>query len=514
MKIHHLILPHFELALNSLPGETKEIPAKPHPLLIAYLLQNAGEKGPHLLISSQKALLLEIRSALLFFEPEQKLFFFEEKTLEPEGTLKISRQGDMQKLRILTQAQQATLADIFMIQPQGLLEPCPSPFALKKQYIPLQKGHNLPPDFPALLKKTGYENRDRVEQIGEFSMRGAILDIFCPLNGPLRLDLIGHEVDQIRFFNVQTQKSFQEIKSTNIAPAKENCITNKHTSYHFLDYLPSPLLWFLDDPKLWQNSQPAQIKQKARKVIFTSSSSIKPAITNSFPLTENFFKNPHWPIEIKKQREKGMLVFIFAGKEKSQTHIQSLLEKEGIEVKQEKSFFEMNIAQERNVKLLHLIQSINLESLVWTEKNWLFLKADSFARFFLSKPKPFFQENKQAGHFSFADIQPGDLMVHRNYGIGRFKGLKLFNFGVGKTEFLIMEYQNKEKLYVPVYTLHQVQKYMTAITKDEEKLLDKLGSSKWLNTKERVKNKIKNMSLELMNLYHKRANLKRKNFLK
>ena len=561
-------------------GETKEISAPVHPLLIAYLLQNQNQKGPHLLVSSQKDLLLKVQSALRFFEPEQKIFIYEEKKLEPSGTLTLSRQAEARRLKVLSRAQKATSADVFMAQPQSLLERLPSPHTLKARYIPLQKGHNLPPNFAEQLKQVGYEYRDRVEQIGEFSMRGAVVDIFCPFNGPLRLDLIGHEVDQVRLFNVQTQVSVQEINLKEIAPVKEDFNKNSTPSpFGFLDYLPSPLVWLLEEPALLQSNLhewktnlsqmaisagekvsvdlisdsspmlsakgltfeqrylPDWRTQKTKELVFTLNEErgqvglngpyLSSPVSNLCYKREKppklnpaqnllglkmFFKNPAWPRQIKEQRDKGMLVFIFAGKEKVRLGLKSALEKEGVWVREEKDFFEMSLEQEHNPSLVHFIQSLSLESLIWPEKNLMFLKADSFVGFSRSKQKPFFPEKSQAGHFSFADIQKGDLMVHRQYGIGRFQQLKLLNFGTGKSEFLILEYKDKEKLYVPVSAVHQVQKYMTFVKSDGEKLLDKLGGSRWLNTKKRVKDKIKNMSLELMNLYHLRAGLKRKRF--
>ncbi len=440
------------------------------------------------------------------------MFFFETKKQKPEGVLKLSHQEEALRLKVLARAQKASSADIFMAEPQSLMERLPSPLALKRQYILLQKACKLPADFFLLLKKAGYESRDRVEQMGEFSMRGAVCDIFCPLNGPVRVDLVGHEVEQIRLFDVQTQARRQEVKSLDIVPAKEESLKEgKTSSFGFLDYIPSPLVWLLEGPALMQN-------HLHRKIVFEP---VSPSFTplpqsgaghKHPPLsgTETFFKNPDWPQKIKEQRKKGMLVFIFAGRERTQKALKAALEKEGMLAKNEKSFFDMQMEQEKSFIIIHLIQSFNSESLVWMEKNLIFLKADSFVGF-PSPPKHILPKT-QGINFSFADIQKGDLMVHRQYGIGCFKGLEILNFGTGENEFLVLEYKGQEKLYVPVYAMQRVQKYMHAITSDGQKLLDKLSGSRWSNTKERVKKRIKNMSLQLMNLYHLRAGMKRKRF--
>ena len=553
MNIFQPVLPILNTVSACPPGEAIKFPFTPHPLLIAFLLHQGGQAGPHLLISFQKDLLLKIQKAIGFFEPEQTVFFFKTKSQEPEGVLKLSCQESALRLKILARAQKASPVDIFMAEPQSLMERLPSPRTLQKQYIPLQRGQNLSPNFPLLLKKVGYESRDRVEQMGEFSMRGAVCDIFCPLNGPIRLDLMGHEVEQIRLFDVQTQARLQEIKSLDIVPAKEAILKETpSSSFGFLHYIPSPLVWLLEEPATmqnhlheWKQNQKDFLKKqkegglnsrafedlylpdwrvkKTKKIIFepaspflnqTGSGQVLPfekeaTFRDSFSYTETFFKNPDWPQKIKEQRKKGMLVFIFAGRERTQKALKEALEKEGMRVKDEQAFFDMQMEQEKSFVTLHLIQSFNSESLVWMEKNLIFLKADSFIG---SRQKHISWPETQGVNFSFADIQKGDLMVHRQYGIGCFKGLEIFNFGTKENEFLVLEYKGEEKLYVPVYALHQVQKYMHASINEGQKWLDKLGGSKWRTTKERVQKRIKNMSLELMNLYHLRANMERKRF--
>ena len=110
---------------------------------------------------------------------------------------------------------------------------------------------------------------------------------------------------------------------------------------------------------------------------------------------------------------------------------------------------------------------------------------------------------------NFAELSPQDLIVHKQHGIGKFQELKLINFGTGENEFLIIEYKDNDKLYVPVYGIHQVQKYIGSYQKE---FLDKLGDKKWLNTKQRVKNNLRDMTLQLMHLYNIRSYIKRNPF--
>ncbi|MBF0098538.1 MAG: transcription-repair coupling factor [Magnetococcales bacterium] len=102
---------------------------------------------------------------------------------------------------------------------------------------------------------------------------------------------------------------------------------------------------------------------------------------------------------------------------------------------------------------------------------------------------------------SFSDLQEGNLVVHADHGIGRFGGLQPLAIGTIKNEFLLISYQDEDKLYVPVENLDRVSKYSGS----EEIALDKLGSAKWEKTKERTRKKILEMAHELVHLQALRA---------
>jgi len=221
---------NFNSSLKQLqPGQKKTILAPVHPLLIAYLIHHSDNTGPHILISTQKKLLKKIKDILFFFEPEQKVFSFKENlTPDPTGFIP-SEEGDL--IPFITQARKASKTDIFILPPQSLLKRVPSPDLLEKNTFLLRTGECLPEDFPNRLKDKGYQSRDRVEQLGQFSMRGAILDIFCSLSGPFRMELIGDEIVQIKIFDPHTQISLRETSSAWIPPAHTKNLYNKEESY-------------------------------------------------------------------------------------------------------------------------------------------------------------------------------------------------------------------------------------------------------------------------------------------
>jgi transcription-repair coupling factor (superfamily II helicase) len=113
------------------------------------------------------------------------------------------------------------------------------------------------------------------------------------------------------------------------------------------------------------------------------------------------------------------------------------------------------------------------------------------------------QTSKTSAFLSdFRDLQVGDYVVHVEHGIGQYQGLKEINQGDGNTEFMVLEYAEGAKLYVPLTRLDLVQKYRSA--EGARPTLNHLGSAAWAKTKARVRKAMKDMTEELLKLYAQR----------
>lgn len=116
------------------------------------------------------------------------------------------------------------------------------------------------------------------------------------------------------------------------------------------------------------------------------------------------------------------------------------------------------------------------------------------------------QENRSASKDwsdlqSLSDLNLGDAVVHVEHGIGRYQGLVRLNLSGAPSDFLLLEYANKDKLYLPVYRLNVIQKYVGA---GESVALDRLGSQQFKKTKEKVKEAVKTLAIDLVQLYAQR----------
>src|SRR5271165_3874448 len=117
--------------------------------------------------------------------------------------------------------------------------------------------------------------------------------------------------------------------------------------------------------------------------------------------------------------------------------------------------------------------------------------------------RPQRQKSKTSAFLSdFRDLQVGDYVVHVEHGIGQYQGLKEINQGNGDTEFMLLEYAEGAKLYVPLTRLDLVQKYRSA--EGAKPVLSHMGTAAWAKTKARVRKAMKDMTDELLKLYAER----------
>src|SRR6266478_4532232 len=121
--------------------------------------------------------------------------------------------------------------------------------------------------------------------------------------------------------------------------------------------------------------------------------------------------------------------------------------------------------------------------------------------------RPQRQKSKTSAFLSdFRDLQVGDYVVHVEHGIGQYQGLKEINQGDGKAEFMLLEYAESARLYVPLTRLDLVQKYRSS--EGAKPVLNHLGTQAWGKTKARVRKAMKDMADELLKLYAERKTAK------
>ncbi len=447
--------------------------------------------------------------------------------------------------------------------------------------LELRVGDELPLDtIEAHLKSIGYQRRDPVEMVGEYSIRGGILDVFSAESArPLRIEFFGDELESIRRFDVDSQRSVLKVTETEVLPLLEQPRRGlMFPGWEFAAALeesrPSSLLALtsnaaiiLDEPeqiataaeRLWK-----RLRHKATDPRKAGALPEDPTPEDADDLPEardlasaNFFAweefaallkaetparacvqlrevdykvaSPYIetrpsmaflgniPVAVAEARtlaEQGYRVALFAPSNGELERLADILKEYSVPFQlglgpseapspylAQRAYLAGPVASTYLVKGLVKRGAVFADSkvaLIGSED--LFGSSDLVAR----GPARPAGERSAASAFAadLSDLKPGDYVVHTTHGVGRFIGLREIVQGDLKGDFMVLEYSNDAKLYVPLSRLDLVEKYRGS--GESGPALDRLGGSTWTARKTRVKAKMRDMADELLKLYAQR----------
>lgn len=437
---------------------------------------------------------------------------------------------------------------------RACLEKTIRPEELKRGSIVLKTGQGADMDgLSRQLRGLGFKRLPQVEEIGTFSIRGGILDVF-PYSSPdpVRIEFFGDQIESIRTFSVLDQRSIQKIDSTLILPKREVLISDhkleeclsqldslradvlrEKIQFHeevpglewlaslfglpqaqILDYLPPESVIFLDDPPIIEGEL-EKIYQETQK-LFQEAQDKKEAVPK--PRTvwgdpKRFFRklNEFRTIDHLSLTKRPEAIDLGMREPEVFGGNVNLLKRsiENYQSERRKVFiFCDNLGQRE--RLVELLES-SADGIVWLVKNlsggfsfpemgWVVLTDHQiFSRYFWRRRKRRFNEGIALS--SYSALSMGDFVVHMDHGIGRYAGLETLEVDRRKRECLKLVYQGDDRLYVPIEEFNRVHKL---VGKEGAPALSKLGGTAWENIKKRTKKAIQNMARELIQLYAER----------
>ena len=184
---------------------------------------------PHLVIVPRFVDAQRFAQCLSFFGDGLHAEVLPHFDVSPYSALYPKRSLIADRVRFLCTAQNAKPGQIFVAPVGGLLQKTLPFDQLKTSVVTWRKGSSLPEGLPEFLRHRGYEQSPLVEDVGQFALRGGILDIFSPsLSKPVRVELFGDEIDSLRTFNPETQRSEEDLSQLLVYPAREILWTEKH----------------------------------------------------------------------------------------------------------------------------------------------------------------------------------------------------------------------------------------------------------------------------------------------
>ncbi|HEB7538669.1 TPA: DEAD/DEAH box helicase [Campylobacter coli] len=337
-------------------------------------------------------------------------------------------------------------------------------------------------EFKNELIKLGYEFVDMVQDKGEVSIRGEIIDIFC-INEelPTRVLLFGDELESIRKFDPMNQKSFpKEYEELEICPfltyfSEENYEDFKDKLENFnSDVLVNDInslgFWCIDDFCDYLELDFISIKK---------------------------FNQEEWDKDLSKINAK---IIPQASVYKD---LKSSYNKDFFSLHQNKKI----IILAKNEALFKALDLENTQNISF-QKSDLILNLISNQELIISLNHKEKQKYKRKANLIIDELKIGDFIVHEDYGVGKFLGLEMISISGAKKEFVAIEYQNSDKLLLPVENLYMIDKYLGA--SGGIPLLDRLGKMTFIRLKERLKTKLLAIASEIVIMAAKRALIKPK----
>jgi len=456
------------------------------------------------------------------------------------------------------------------------------------------------------LIEGGYRSTQIVEDVGDFNVRGSIIDIFCPLySHPLRLDFWGDEIESIRLFEPSTQKSLGNLEEAFVCPVRELVLTpetrdfgreriesvaTEQGSYdrhimnllkdldeglyspeldRFLplfhkqmesifDYLPASATVYIDtqgevadellkwQEKLedghdehvdggeavleiqWHALQPEDVTHRMASFAVIESQVLRfihyyqDEKRNEAVLRLNWEDHSNMRAEIaavhgrsgmlnplleriERWHEAGMRIFVAADNPISVERFIALMNTHQVrcfnwETTFPEAWRRMQVfPQEPEIQIVSGELS---EGQVWPDAGIALLReGELFARHRTRRervqPPP-----ADAWIGSISELEPGDYLVHGEYGVGIYRGLVVLEHGGISGDFIHVEYQGGDKLYLPVTQLDKIHKYAGAESKVPS--IDRIGGQRWIRGKARAKEAVRKLAAELIRVQARR----------
>ena len=395
------------------------------------------------------------------------------------------------------------------------------------------------------LRELGFIETDYVYEPGQFAVRGSLLDVFSfSCEDPFRVDFFGKEVDSIRTFEIQDQLSKTKCNAVEIVPELSTLEAHRVSFFKFLpgnSVLVTKDFAFVSETvgKIYEEGFSKQalteklegateMEQQEIRQTFSKTQALVPPTEfvadaalfrrieiGTLPKTSRnrveggeeafsvvafhitpqplFHKNFDLLVTtFDDYLRHGYTLYILADSEKQTQRLRDI-------------FADMDSAAAKNIRFEAVNKTLHEGFTDDTLKLCCFTDHQIFDRFHKYNLK---SDGARAGKMALTmkelqEMEPGDFIVHVDFGIGKFGGLVRVPTGNSYQEMIRIIYQNNDKVDVSIHSLYKISKYRRADT-GEPPRLSTLGTGAWERLKEKTKKRIKDIARDLIKLYAKR----------
>ena len=385
---------------------------------------------------------------------------------------------------------------IVIVHLNSYIKKLPNIEKYQNQKITLKSGLNI--DREKLINRlieNGYKRESMVYSTADFSVRGFVIDVF-PVSEeqPIRIELFDNEIEKIKYFDPITQRTTKEINEISISSLNEN-LDNNDSSIR--DYLNNKFVLYhnFNQIKLQEKLIQPQLKYlNIESSVFT---------INKLKKEEDIYldtinnKNKDLIIEAKSIEKFNL------NKEK---FIDDILKNNGTLFSNNTQFVNEMLKLNNKVKM----NNNHLNNGFIYNNSYYYSEFDLYSDNKINKIK----SNSTYGNSiaSIDSLNIGDYVVHRKMGIGIYNGITTIEKNKIKKDYILIQYKGNDKLYVPVEDISKLYKYSSK--EGARPTINKLNSVEWTKTKLKIKERIKNITSDLLKIYKEREKATIKPFKK
>jgi transcription-repair coupling factor (superfamily II helicase) len=391
---------------------------------------------------------------------------------------------------------------ILLTSPKTLAKQIVTEDSFRQNIISLRKGEDFV--FEELIQKLrqyNFARKNLVEEENDFAVRGGIIDIFPEnLSQPVRIEFFGNTIESIREFDPATQRSISQLDETEILPSFEETNIEQNTN-KLISYIKEGTMFLLDEPDLIKHEE---------EDIFYSTINFPRSFFSGFPLVK--------ADSISEEEKSAINEVLFDSKTQPAFNSNTKLFVENLKELTSKSFdIYITCTDDYQVKrtreliedldegnilngIKYIDNSFHEGFILPADKIAVYTEHEVFGRYYRASKR-----KRKFGGITFKElgtVNYGDFMVHQNFGIGKYAGLKKIVSGGIEQEAVKLLYKDNDLVFVNLNSLHLVKKYSAqeGVTPN----LNKLGGNEWEKIKQRTKKKIQEIARDLILLYSKR----------
>ncbi len=475
---------------------------------------------PHLFILNDKEEAAYFLNDIERIVGEKDVLFYPGSYRRPYQVEETDNANVLLRAEVLNRLNSRKKPAMIVSYPDALFEKVVTRKELSANTLTVREGDDLSIDFlNETLFEYEFERVDFVYEPGQFSVRGGIVDVFSFAHDlPYRIEFIGDEIESIRIFDIESQRTVDLVKKLSLMPNVENktVLEKRESFFNYID--GKTVVWLKNGPsagkrldELFAKAEEtfetldSGISRAAPSELFINGENLKATLQNfaAVEWADIFFKNSkvlefsakpqpafnkNFDLLVKDfeiNTQKGWKNYLLCATSKQVERFYAIFEDIG-----------------KAVDFQPIVRQLHEGFVDSDGKKAVYTDHQIFERYQRFRLKTGHAKKQAITLKELTSLQTGDYVTHIDHGIGEFGGLQKIDVNGKKQEAIKLIYNGGDVLYISIHSLHKIARYNSK--EGTTPTTHKLGSGTWAKTKSKAKTRVKQVAFDLIKLYAQR----------